>query len=451
MTFDHRSDGRGGERLRRAFGEFLTVPLLIVVAFLALAVLLDRVDNAAGAPGDWGAVRGFLGQYAGDTQSAIGVLTAIAGSLITVSTITFSILLLAVQQGASALTSQVVDHYLRRLSNRVYFGFFTGTSVFVLVTLVQTSHTAHPVLGVAVSTVCAAASLFALLLLIYSTIDQTRPVTLLKSIYDTTVAARARQSRWLGRTSPPGAADRDAGTAVSSDRNGYLVDVRLRALEALAARAPGARLAVGFTVGDRVSRGDVIARVTGLEMDAGLEAAIRRALPIEEKRDIRLDAAWGVDHLGSIGWTAISSVKSDPALAALACHMLQDLLDRWAGGRAVPQRPSGAAVAYPDRIIDQLFDQIEGLIVSSAESHQHQSLALVLAGLARGFGALNDHERLAVSRIAGTVAAALPSHLPTRPLTASVDEFARVLAVHGFAQAASRLAEAAAGLGRNSL
>ena len=74
-------------------------------------------------------------------------------------------------------------------------------------TLVQTSHTPHPVLGVTVSTLCAATSLFALLLLIYSTIDQTRPVTLLEAIHDTTVAARARQARWLARTAPPTEAD----------------------------------------------------------------------------------------------------------------------------------------------------------------------------------------------------------------------------------------------------
>lgn len=443
--------GRWAERLRRAFGEFLAVPLLIVLAFLALAVLVDRADNAAGAVETWGPLRRFLGQYAGDTQSAIVVLTAIAGSLITVASITFSILLLAVQQGATALTSQVVEHYLRRLSNKVYFGFFVGASVFVLVTLVQTGHTPHPVLGVAVSTLCAGASLVVLLLLIYSTVDQTRPVSLLKSIHDTTVLARGRQAAWLERTSPPREGDLDAGTPVLSGRYGYLARLRLGALERLAARAPGSRIVVCFTVGDRVASGDVLARVVGPPVDAGLAAAIRDALPIEEKRDIGVDAAWGVGHLGSIGWTALSSVKSDPALGALAIHMLDDLLDRWAGGRAVPPRPAGAAVAYPDRIMDLLLDQIEGLVVSTAESHQHQSLALIVGGLARLFPALNGHEQRAVARIAGTVASALPSHLPARALAASLADLRGTLGRQGFAEAAARLAAAEDALSRNSL
>lgn len=99
-------------RVRRPLGEFLMLPALIVAGLLALAVLVDRADNAAGAPEAWGPVRGFLGQYAGDTQSAIGLLSAVAGGLFTVASVTFSILLLAVQQGAASLTSQVVDRYL---------------------------------------------------------------------------------------------------------------------------------------------------------------------------------------------------------------------------------------------------------------------------------------------------------------------------------------------------
>ena len=442
---------RFGERLRRSFGEFLAVPSLIILAFLLLAVLVDAADNRAGDPANWGETRRFFGQYVLDTQSAIGMLTAIAGSLITVSSITFSILLLAVQQGASALTSQVVDHYLRRLSNRVYFGFFIGTSVFVLVTLVQTSHTSHPVLGVTVSTLCAATSLFALLLLIYSTIDQTRPVTLLKAIHDTTVAARARQARWLARTAPPTEADLLAGAPVRSDRSGYLARVHLQPHEVLAAAVPGGRVIVAATVGDHVSTGETVARIVGLPVDAGVEATVRRALPIEEKRDIAIDAAWGVDHIGNIGWTAISSVKSDPAVAALSCHMLQDLLDRWAGGSATPPRPPEAAVVYPDRIMDQLFDQLESLVVSTAESHQHQSLALIVTGLTRGFPAMNDHERRAVARIAGTVAAALPSHLPTRTLTRSLDGLAAALERDGHAEAVGALRDGTRALATNHL
>lgn len=432
-----RARGAGvGERLSRAFGEFLAVPTAMTVASLVMAVLVDRLDNAAGDVGGWGPARKFLNQYAGDTQSAVTTLTAIAGSLITVASITFSILLLAVQQGAAALTSQMVDHYLRRRSNQVYFGFFTGASVYVLVTLVQTSRTPHPVLGVATSTLCAAASLFGLLLLIYSTIDQTRPVTLLKSIRDTTLAARERQTSWLSRTSALGD-DREDGTPVLSDREGYLARLHLDDLERLVAATPGARVRVSRAVGERVSTGDVLARVAGLDPDARLAAAVRRALPVEDKRDITTDAAWGVNHLGSIGWTAISSVKSDPSLASLACEMLQNLLERWCGGAG--ERALAAPVSCPDGIMDQLMDEMEGLVVATAEFHQHQSLALLVDVLARSLDTMAAGEREDVARISRTVALALPSHLATRALTRSLAAFAAALARHGFDEPAEHL------------
>ncbi|PTT40638.1 hypothetical protein DBR33_14090, partial [Stenotrophomonas sp. HMWF022] len=108
----------------------------------------------------WSPLRRWLAQYVGDTQSAIGVLTAIAGSLFTVTSITFSILILAVQQGATVLNSQIVDHYLRRSSNRAWFGFFVGISLFALITLVQTTHTRAPIFGVMMSTILGAVALF---------------------------------------------------------------------------------------------------------------------------------------------------------------------------------------------------------------------------------------------------------------------------------------------------
>ncbi|GAA3266784.1 hypothetical protein GCM10020258_36240 [Sphingomonas yabuuchiae] len=191
------------ERLHRSLFEFIAVPALIVVAFVILAEAIDWLDNHAGPAHSWSPLRRWLAQYVGDTQSAIGVLTAIAGSLFTVTSITFSILILAVQQGATVLNSQIVDHYLRRSSNRAWFGFFVGISLFALITLVQTTHTRAPIFGVMMSTILGAVALFALILLIYGTIDQMRPATLIEAMVDTAVAARQRQLPCSPSARPP--------------------------------------------------------------------------------------------------------------------------------------------------------------------------------------------------------------------------------------------------------
>ncbi|WP_164093848.1 DUF2254 family protein, partial [Stenotrophomonas maltophilia] len=72
------------------------------------------------------------------------LLATVASSIITVTSITFSLLLIAVQQGASALTAQVTDQFMARKTNQFYFGYFVGLSVFVLITLVSNTDYHRP-------------------------------------------------------------------------------------------------------------------------------------------------------------------------------------------------------------------------------------------------------------------------------------------------------------------
>lgn len=233
---------------------------MIVLAFVALAEAIDWLDNHAGSRSGWSPLRRWLSQYVGDTQAAIGVLTAIVGSLFTVTSITFSILLLAVQQGATVLNSQIVDHFLRRGSNRAWFGFFVGVSLFALITLVQTTHTSTPVLGVTVSTLLSAIALFALVVLIYGTIDQMRPVTLVDAIVATAIAARRRQTALLAASRPMRSVDVIEGQAiVRAMRSGYLVRIDTTMLLRLLADKADLRIVIQPEIGDFVTVGDPLA------------------------------------------------------------------------------------------------------------------------------------------------------------------------------------------------
>lgn len=79
---------------------------------MALALATYLLDNASV---DWlQPVRRFMSNHVfGDPESTGQLLGAIAGSLITVASITFSLLLLAIQQSAGAMTHSVIDQFLR--------------------------------------------------------------------------------------------------------------------------------------------------------------------------------------------------------------------------------------------------------------------------------------------------------------------------------------------------
>jgi uncharacterized membrane protein len=82
-----------------------------------------------------------------DAKATSDLLGTIASSIITVTSITISVLLLAVQQAAGSLTHQVFDQFLRRRQNQFHFGFFVGLALYTLVTLATVGESFNPVLG----------------------------------------------------------------------------------------------------------------------------------------------------------------------------------------------------------------------------------------------------------------------------------------------------------------
>ncbi len=99
--------------IRRSFRQFLALPLATVIGFVGLSALVYLAD------GSWSGDRaphGFawLGALMGDRAALGSLLATVASSIVTVTSITFSLLLLAVQQGAGALTAQVTDQFMAR-------------------------------------------------------------------------------------------------------------------------------------------------------------------------------------------------------------------------------------------------------------------------------------------------------------------------------------------------
>lgn len=62
---------------------------------------------------------------------------------------------------------------------------------------------------------------------------------------------------------------------------------------------------------------------------SSLESLIRKAVSLEYQRDLDTDPAYGIEQLVTIGWTSISTAKSNPGPGLLAIWNLRDLLARW--------------------------------------------------------------------------------------------------------------------------
>ena len=413
----------------------MALPILIGLAFVLLAEIVDWFDNHSTPQSPWAPLRLWLSQYVGDTEAAIGVLSAIAGSLFTVTSVTFSILLLAVQQGATVLNSQIVDHYLRNKANRAWFGFFVGVSLFVLITLVQTTHTKQPVFGVIVSTLLGAVALVALVMLIYSTVDQIRPSTVLTSIVATAIAARENQLEILSRTAeaphPP------AGLPLTSPTSGYFVHFDIDEIARVLQAHPDARLTFVASIGDFLPQGASVALLSG----SAPAAPLVEALTFDVQRDLETDPAYSLEHVANIGWTATSSAHSDPAVGNNVLNALQTLLHAWAPS---PPRlpPDATQIYYSDNLHERVSHALEDMLVAATESRQHQSMSHTLNIIAAGLALVPEERRASLLGTIPCASKALQDTLPTRPLRAAVHRLQTQLVALNARTEAAQLASA---------
>ena len=405
---------RAVEQVRRAFSEFLTIPTLIIVGFLLLAAAMYRLDQAR-------IVQGWPALIPGDHESIRTLLGTIATSIVTVTSITFSLLLLAVQQGAASLTAQVYDQFLRRRANQAYFGFFTGLALYALVVLATVHPGYTPVYSAILAFALTVVALYLLILLIYSTIDQMRPVMIVQNIRDHAIAARDRQREMLAQT--VGEPRRKSGHSVTieAEDSGYLASFDPEELAKAAGRcARASELVVTRAIGDYISVGEAIAELRFPSAPGDVDIGpVHEALRLEEQRDLVRDPAFGIDQLVTIGWTAASTSKSNPHPAILACWSLRDLIASWYPPADEPCEPhEGIRIVYRDNVPTELLRAFESLTVVASESLQHQTLAATSRALAL---AARRMPQAMLGQIEGIVDRSLSS-LGDHVLTAELDE-----------------------------
>lgn len=435
--------------VRRAFAEFLAIPTFVIAGYLALAVLCIWLDHLR-------VQFGWPSFVPGTHESFQTLLGTIAASIITVTSITFSLLIVAVQQGAASLTSEVYDQFLRRRANQIYFGFFVGLALYCLVILATVHRRYTPVYGSLVAFVFTVVALYLLILLIYSTIDQMRPVMIVENIRRHTERARAVQLEFLRKTRvalPPGAAS-SASAGIVARECGYITAIDVNMLCDAALRHSRANAIVVLrSIGDYVSVGEDLLEV---HLDAGglderATELLLEAVKFDHQRDLDSDASYGIEQLTTIGWTSTSTAKSNPQPGMLACWNLRDLIGIWYGPGAVgvERCDTGFPVVYTDSVPIDLLRALESLAIVASESMQHQTIASVYGSLAFALRYLPPEQVGLVADIGRRSLSALGEHVLTRPLEEALQRLADALEGRGEVAVASEVRAACAELAKS--
>jgi uncharacterized membrane protein len=302
---------------------FWLVPgaMAIVAVVAALGMLWFETTALAATISRW------TGQVAIGAEGARLVLSTIAGSMITVASLVFSMTLVALTLAASSIGARLLDSYIASRVNQIALGLFLATFVYSLIILraVVDEETATFVPHLAVSL----AMVFAILSfgwLIYFIHDLAKSIQV-----DNAVARTASElALALERMPDPGAdmkglADLHRETragmprcVVTAAASGYLQAIDARGLVEVA-RAHNVIIEMRRRPGQFVIPASALASVAGMsEIDERLEKQIRNSVILGPKRTATQDVEFSISLLVEIAARALSPGIND-FYTALAC------------------------------------------------------------------------------------------------------------------------------------
>jgi uncharacterized membrane protein len=319
------------------------VPGLMIFAAVWLAFAMLYLDTAV--PPQWlEPVRWFLRM---GPQGARQVLATIAGSMITVASLVFSMTLVTLTLASSQLGPRLITRFMRDTVNQVVLGTFVATFVYALVVLETVAETEPdpfvPHLAVTVALILTLISLLWLIFFIHHVAISIQADSVIADVSDElsrAIAHRFPQIEARGTGQPETSfLDRlaKAPGVVQSRESGYVQAIDGRALLRTAA-ARDLLIRVERRPGDFVIEGAPLLAIWPPErLSDELAAAVREPIVVGRTRTPTQDIDFAVSALVEIALRALSPGINDPQ-TALAC--IDRLAEALAEIMRLPEPPS---------------------------------------------------------------------------------------------------------------
>ena len=396
---------------------------------------------------------GFLAAlWPSDTSAAATLLQLVATAAVTITTLTFSITIVALQLASQQFSPRLLRDFVRDSVTKRVLSVLAATFAFALTGL-RGVNSAQPVptLVISVAALLGIACLAALLAFISHMVRMLRVDTMMTRVHND--ARRAIESFYPAhddqRPRSPDELDLDssAGIRVPAAGSGFVEMVDAESLVA-AAREHDAVLRIEVRPGDHVTIGTPVATVWPPRRVEALEQAIHSAVALNNERTIDQDAAFGFRQLEDIAVKAMSPSINDPATASAAIGHMADLLVRLTGrhlGATLHEDDEGVGRAVvPDRDLRYYLDLACGQVGRFGASEPTLLMALLRMLRDVGLACRNDEQRAEVARAADLVAGRASSDWNDVDTAAVKDHRERVtaaLAGHSVAAFADRAGE----------
>ena len=315
---------------------FWFVPSLIIAASVLLAVALIEAESIGS--GQWQARWPRL--FGASASGARGMLSTIAGSMMTVVGVTFSMTLVTLALASSQYTSRILRNFMRDRVTQVVLGIFAGIFTYCLIVL-RTIRSGDeggfvPSLAVFVGVVLAIGGIGALIFFIHHVASSIQASSLIASVADETMMAVDRL--FPGKLGQEPVNDDENQErlllpernwqAVPAKRNGYIQSVDNAALLRLA-REHKTIVRMERGIGHFVVRDTPLAWLA-LEGPPEKEviAALQEAYSIGRHRTLEQDSAFGIRQIVDMALRALSPSTNDTTTTVMCVDYLSTILAR---------------------------------------------------------------------------------------------------------------------------
>ena len=311
------------------------VPGVCVLAGIGLAVGLTGLDVYIGS--DWIAKQSRV--FGVGAEGSRGMLSSIAGSMMTVASLTFSLTISTLATASSQYTSRLIRNFMRDRVNQFVLGYFVGLFGYCLVVLrsIRSGDEGAfvPSLAVFGGLVLALVSIGVLVYFIHHIAESIQASTILDRVTKETVEAidhlfPAKAAEPAGDHADTPDAAEDARTqwhAVTADKIGYVQSVDTAALVRIAEKHDTV-VRMEADIGAFVSTHGVLCALAGVEKpDDETADELRSAFSVGSARTIEQDPAFGVRQVVDIALKALSPGINDTTTGVMCVQHLGAILE----------------------------------------------------------------------------------------------------------------------------
>jgi len=355
---------------------FWFVPTLMVVLAIGLSFLTIQIDQSADTE-----IIGNLGwAYALGPSGSRAILSAIAGSMVSVATTAFSITIVALQLASSQFGPRLLRNFMQDTGNQIVLGTFISTFVYSLLVLRTINGVAKnefvPHLAVTCGIGLAIASIGVLIYFIHHSASSIQVDNVISKVgrelddvidrlFPKQIGRGASKQRQEPSSEIPANFDRDA-CPIQASSSSYIQAIDADQLMQTAIKE-NLLLQLQHRPGDFVVKGSPIAIVYPAEaVNKKLAEQINSAFLVGSQRTDQQDIEFSINQLVEIASRALSPGINDPftavrcidQLSAALCHLAQrEIPSAYRYDDEDKLRVIAKPVSFVD-VIDAAFNQI---------------------------------------------------------------------------------------------